>query len=199
MFNMTRELFTDKENSEAFRKNFERIEKYENISDRMELEIGNYLNHVSSNNISSSGEIKISNMYKIVDEIESIGDSCYNLARTLARKNEAFATFSPEITANINKMFDLTEEALNHMQIVLEKNEILESDLNKAYNKEDEINNYRNQLRNSNIDSINKDSYNYLSGIFYMDIISECEKIGDYVINVLEALKEKRECTIIRY
>ncbi|MEG1585513.1 MAG: Na/Pi cotransporter family protein [Bacteroidales bacterium] len=192
MFTMTEGLLNEKENSESFNKVYARIEKYEKVSDRMELEIANYLNHISSANISTGGEHKIQAMFKVVDEIESIGDSCYHLARTMTRKSEMCANFTPEIQANINKMFKLTGEALDHMNYVIRKNDMPESDLNKAYNKEDEINNFRNQLRNQNIDDINKDSYGYLSGIFYMDIVSECEKIGDYVINVLEALKEKR-------
>lgn len=192
MFNLTREMFGEKENSETYLKLNERIEKYEKVSDRMELEIANYLNHLSSSNISSEGENKIRAMFKVVDEIESIGDSCYHLARTMNRKAEMCANFTPEIQQNVMQMFKLTSEALEHMNYVIHKNDMPESDLNKAYNKEDEINNFRNQLRNNNLDDINKDSYGYLSGIFYMDLVSECEKIGDYVINVLEALKEKR-------
>ncbi|MGL4293323.1 MAG: Na/Pi cotransporter family protein [Bacteroidales bacterium] len=192
MFRITQDLFKEKENSESFSKTYQRIEKYEKVSDRMELEIANYLNHISSNNVSAAGENKIRAMFKVVDEIESIGDSCYHLARTLNRKSEMCASFTPEIQSNINRMFLLTSEALEHMNSVILKNDMPESDLNKAYNKEDEINNFRNQLRNNNLDDINNDSYGYLSGIFYMDVVSECEKIGDYVINVMDALKEKR-------
>ena len=191
MFTLTTDLFAEKEKTETFEKIFSRIEKYENTSDRMELEIANYLNHLSSGNISSEGENKIHQMYKIVDEIESIGDSCYNIARTLVRKSEARVGFTTEINYNICRMFRLTEDALTHMENVLSKNEVTDSDINKAYNKEDEINNYRNQLKNLNLEDISKDNYNYQSGIYYMDVISECEKIGDYVINVLEAFKEK--------
>ena len=191
MFCLTKDLFDEKESSEAFHKLYERIEKYEKVSDRMELEIANYLNQLSSGNISSIGENQVRALFKEVDEIESIGDSCYHLARTMLRKTEMCATFNQEIQNNIHEMFRLTTEAISHMTHVISKHDISEADLNKAYNKEDEINNFRNQLRNNNIDSINKDSYEYLSGIFYMDIISECEKIGDYVINVLESVKEK--------
>lgn len=192
MFTLTEDLLHEKENSESFEKIFTKIEKYENISDRMELEIANYLNHISSGALSMEGETQVRAMFKVVDEIESIGDSCYNLARTMVRKAEAGTNFTPEIQANVNRMFHLTHEALSHMGQIMETNELHESDLNKAYNKEDEINNFRNQLRNNNIDDINRDMYEYTSGIYYMDLISECEKIGDYVINVLEALKEKR-------
>ena len=192
MFNMTHNLLKEKERSESFEKLFNRIQKYENISDRMELEIANYLNHISPTDVSLDGENKIHSIFKVVDEIESIGDSCYNLARTITRKAEAGATFTPGLVENIDKMFDLTNEVLEDMKKMLAHNEVSESDLNKLYNKENEINNYRSQLRNNNIDDINKDRYGYLSGIFYMDLINECEKISDHVVNVAEALREKK-------
>lgn len=193
MLTMANDLFHEKEGSEAFSKLYSRIEKYEKISDRMELEIANYLNHITSNNISYGSESQIRSMFKVVDEIESIGDSCYHMARTLVRKAESHAQFTPEINNHVDHMFKLTSEALHHMTEILAKNEMLESDLNKAYNKEDEINNYRNQLRNENIESVKRGDYEYQAGTFYMDLISESEKLGDYIINVLEALKEKRK------
>jgi phosphate:Na+ symporter len=192
MFDMAMSLLDEKEGSDAFMKVYNRVEKYEKVSDRMELEIANYLNHLSAANVSAAGENQIRAMFKVVDEIESIGDSCFHLARTMLRKSENHTPFTPEIVENIKHMFRLTAEALHHMDKVLHGTDMPESALIKAYNKENEINNYRNQLRNNNIDDINKDVYGYLSGIFYMDIISECEKIGDYVINVMETLKEKR-------
>ncbi|MGL4292663.1 MAG: Na/Pi cotransporter family protein [Bacteroidales bacterium] len=193
MLSMVQDLMKEKEGSEAYSKLYSRIEKYEKISDRMELEIANYLNHITTNNLSFGSESQIRSMFKVVDEIESIGDSCYHLARTLVRKSEAHAAFTPEIVENVTKMFKLTDEALHHMTQILAKNEMLESDLNKAYNKEDEINNFRNQLRNENIENVKNGLYEYQSGTFYMDLISESEKLGDYIINVLEALKEKRK------
>ncbi|MDO5571510.1 MAG: Na/Pi cotransporter family protein [Bacteroidales bacterium] len=193
MLNMTQDLLHEKEGSEAFSKLYSRIEKYEKISDRMELEIANYLNHITTNNISYGSENQIRSMFKVVDEIESIGDSCYHMARTMIRKSEVHAAFTPQIMDNIAHMFTLTSSALEHMTHILSKNEMLESDLNKAYNKEDEINNLRNQFRNENIESVKRGEYEYQAGTFYMDIISESEKLGDYIINVLEALKEKRK------
>lgn len=193
MLTMVQDLFHEKEGSEAYSKLYSRIEKYEKISDRMELEIANYLNHITTNNLSFGSESQIRSMFKVVDEIESIGDSCYHLARTLVRKSEAHVSFTPAISDNVDKMFKLTTQALEHMTHILAKNEMLESDLNKAYNKEDEINNYRNQLRNENIENVKNGLYEYQAGTFYMDLISESEKLGDYIINVLEALKEKRK------
>lgn len=193
MLTMVQDLFHEKEGSEAYSKLYSRIEKYEKISDRMELEIANYLNHITTNNLSFGSESQIRSMFKVVDEIESIGDSCYHLARTLVRKSEAHVSFTPAISDNVDQMFKLTSQALEHMTHILAKNEMLESDLNKAYNKEDEINNYRNQLRNENIENVKNGLYEYQAGTFYMDLISESEKLGDYIINVLEALKEKRK------
>ncbi len=192
MLTMTKDLFHEKEGSDTFVKLYSRVEKYEKISDRMELEIANYLNHITSSNLSVGSEGQIRSMFKVVDEIESIGDSCYHLARTMVRKTEAHVTFTPQINENVDKMFDLVDQALAHMTQILAKNEMLESDLNKAYNKEDEINNFRNQLRNENIESVKNNEYEYQAGTFYMDLISESEKLGDYIINVLEAVKEKR-------
>ena len=146
MLAMTQSLFYEKEGSEAYSKLYSRIEKYEKISDRMELEIANDLNHITTNNISFGSESQIRGMFKVVDEIESLGDSCYHMARTMVRKSEAHVVFNPKIVDNVEQMFKLTTQALNHMTSILAQNEMLESDLNKAYNKEDEINNFRNQL-----------------------------------------------------
>lgn len=193
MLTMVQDLLHEKEGSEAYSKLYSRVEKYEKISDRMELEIANYLNHITTNNLSFGSESQIRSMFKVVDEIESIGDSCYHLARTLMRKSEAHVEFTPDIVANVERMFKLTDQALHEMTLILAKNEMLESDLNKAYNKEDEINNLRNLLRNENIENVKNGLYEYQAGTFYMDLISESEKLGDYIINVLEALKEKRK------
>ena len=192
MLLLTHDLFHEKEGSESYSKLFSRIEKYEKISDRMELEIANYLNHITTNNISYGSENQMRSMFKVVDEIESIGDSCFHLARTMIRKSEAHVEFTPYIIENVDKMFKLTQQALENMTSILAKNEMLETDLNKAFNKEDEINNFRNQLRNENIENVKKGDYEYQAGTFYMDLISEYEKLGDYIINVLEAVKEKR-------
>ena len=192
MFGYARNMFKEKENSDTFNKLLKKVEKYENINDHTEIEIGNFLNHIRNYSLSTQGENTVRSLYKIVDEMESIGDSCYNLAKTLIRKNEFCATFTPEIQNNINNMFSMTTDVLSHMSYVLTKKDFHESDLNKAYNKENEINNFRNLLRTQNLESVNKEEYGYISGIIYMDIISECGKIGNNAINVIKALKEKR-------
>ena len=193
MLVMVKDLLHEQEGTEEFNKLFSRIEKYEKISDRMELEIANYLNQIDPASVSVDSEIQIRSMYKIVDEIESIGDSCYHMGRTLVRKMESSTKFTNEIVENIEAMLLLCDQALTNMTAILSKNELLEYDLNKAYNKEDEINNFRNQLRHENIENVKKNIYGYQSGTFYMDIISESEKIGDFIVNVLDALKEKRK------
>ncbi len=193
MLIMVKDLLHEQEGTEDFNKLFSRIEKYEKISDRMELEIANYLNQIDSASVSVDSEIQIRSMYKIVDEIESIGDSCYHMGRTLVRKMESSTKFTTEIVENIESMLILCDQALTNMTSILSKNELLEYDLNKAYNKEDEINNFRNQLRHENIENVKKNIYGYQSGTFYMDMINESEKIGDFIVNVLDALKEKRK------
>ena len=192
MFGMVKDLLHEKEGSETFSKIYSRIEKYEKISDRMELEIAAYLNQVADGRLSYDGKLQVSAMLTMTTEIESIGDSCFHLARTVIRKQEAKVEFNEGIEKDIDLMFKLVSEALDNMNIILDKNDMAESDLNKSYNKEMEINNFRNQLRMENIENINSKKYEYQSGIYFMDIISECEKLGDYVVNVVEAVKEKR-------
>jgi phosphate:Na+ symporter len=131
-------------------------------------------------------------MLSIVTEIESIADSCYNISRTLIRKEEAHAHFTDEIYTNIDTMFKYITEAMKNMIAVLEVMEnVHEADLLRNYNKEREINNYRNLLRTENIENINQKKYEYQSGIFYMDIICEAEKLGDYIINVIEGVEHQ--------
>ena len=194
MFGMVQELLhTDK--NEDFNKLFSRIEKYEKISDNMELEIGNYLNEVSEGRLSSESKIHIRSMLREVTEIESIGDSCYNLARTINRKRQSNQEFTEKQYEHIHFMLQLTGESLKQMIVTLEKPEHQKVDLNKTFNIEDQINNYRNQLKSQNIIDVNNKEYDYQLGVFYMDLISECEKLGDYVVNVVEAgadVKERR-------
>ena len=193
MFNMVKELFYEK-NEETFLKTYSRIEKYENISDRMEIEIANYLTEVSEGRLSSESKLQIRAMLREVTEIESIGDSCYNLARTINRKHRSDMDFTPKQYDHIHQMFQLTDDALSQM-ISLVEDEHHVVDVNKSFNIENEINNYRNQLKNQNVLDVNNKEYDYQMGVHYMDIIGECEKLGDYVVNVVEAssnVKEKK-------
>ena len=191
MFNMVKELFYEK-NEETFLKTYSRIEKYENISDRMEIEIENYLTEVSEGRLSSESKEEIRIMLRAVSEIESIADSCNNLARSIKRRNEFKSEFTEEQNKHLDHMFELVSGALNRMNLILHKPELVHDDINPSYNIENEINNYRNQLKSRNIEDINNKLYQYQDGVYYMDMVSESEKLGDYVLNVVQAVIEKK-------
>ena len=191
MFNMVKELFYEK-NEETFLKTYSRIEKYENISDRMEIEIANYLTEVSEGRLSSESKEEIRIMLRAVSEIESIADSCNNLARSIKRRNEFKSEFTEEQNKHLDHMFELVSGALNRMNLILHKPELVHDDINPSYNIENEINNYRNQLTSPNIEDINNKLYQYQDGVYYMDMVSESEKLGDYVLNVVQAVIEKK-------
>ena len=192
MFGMVQDLLHT-EKDDDFNKLFSRVEKYENISDNMELEIANYLNQVSDGRLSSESKLQIRAMLREVTEIESIGDSCYNLARTINRKRQTNQDFTEKQYEHIHFMMKLTDDALAQMIVVVEKPEHQSIDINKSFNIENEINNYRNQLKNQNILDVNNKEYDYQMGVYYMDIIAECEKLGDYVVNVVEASSDVKE------
>ena len=185
MFGMVRELLVEK-NPDKFVKLFSRIEKYEGISDNMEIEIANYLDQVSDAHLSDETKAKIRAMLREISEIESIGDSCYNIARTISRKINGKEDFTAKQYEHIHQMFELTDNSLSQMNIILvgHKSDV---DVNHSFNIENEINNYRNQLKTQNINDVNNHEYTYAIGTMYMDIIQECEKLGDYVVNVVEA------------
>ena len=185
MFGMVRELMNEKK-PEDFVKVFTRIEKYETISDNMEIEIAKYLDQVSDAHLSDDTKGKIRAMLREITEIESIGDSCYNIARTLNRKFHEKEDFTEQQYEHLNQMMQLTNEALTQMNLTL-KGRRTSYDPNRSFNIENEINNYRNQLRSQNIDDVNNHLYTYALGTMYMDIVQECEKLGDYVVNVVEA------------
>ena len=189
MFGMVQNLLHEKEGSEAYSKLYSRIEKYEQICDRMEIEIASFLNKVVSGRLSYDGKLQVNSMLTMVTEIESIGDCCYNLARTLVRKQEAGVKFNDEIMSNIDALMALDSDALESLIAVLSKGE--NSDIIATYNKENEINNFRNQLRATNMDNINANHYNYQESIYYMDIVAEAESLSDYIVNVVDAVKQQ--------
>lgn len=175
-----------------FTKQFSRIEKYEEISDRMEIEIANYLNRCSEGRLSNDGKHRIAAMLRIVSEIESIADCCYGVAKILIRKQESHVEFNDEISNNIDSMFIAVEAAMTNMLLLLRNFEAADqADIIVSYNHEREINNLRNQLRVANVENINEHHYEYQAGIYYMDIIGSLEKIGDYIINVVDEVKEQ--------
>lgn len=185
MFGFVRELLNTT-NDAAFTKLFTRIEKYESISDNMEIEIAKYLDNVSDAHLSDETKARIRAMLREISEIESIGDSCYNIARNINRKFKGKEDFTEKQYEHLHQMFELTDDSLTQMNIMLSgrKDKL---DVNRSFNIENEINNYRNQLKSQNINDVNSHEYTYAIGTMYMDIICECEKLGDYVINVVEA------------
>ncbi|MBO4719260.1 MAG: Na/Pi cotransporter family protein [Prevotella sp.] len=195
MFGMVKELLTlsssannKKDNKESdFNKLYSRIEKYEGISDNMELEIAKYLDQVGDAHLSDETKAKIRAMLREISELESIGDACFNMARTISRKYNAKEDhFTPAQYDHLHQMMELTDQSLSQMNsLMLGRKETF--DVNRSFNIEHEINNFRNQLKAQNITDINNHEYTYAVGTIYMDLINECEKLGDYVVNVVEA------------
>lgn len=185
MFGMVKELLGET-NEEKFVKLYSRIEKYEGISDNMEIEIAKYLDQVSDSHLSDETKAKIRAMLREISEIESIGDSCFNIARTLNRRFKGKEDFITSQYEHMHQMMELTDNALTQMNITLVGHKG-DNDANLSFNIENEINNYRNQLKSQNINDVNNHLYTYAIGTMYMDIIQECEKLGDYVVNVVEA------------
>lgn len=185
MFGMVKTLLGET-NEEKFVKLYSRIEKYEGISDNMEIEIAKYLDQVSDSHLSDETKAKIRAMLREISEIESIGDSCFNIARTLNRRFKGKEDFITSQYEHMHQMMELTDNALTQMNITLVGHKG-DNDANLSFNIENEINNYRNQLKSQNINDVNNHLYTYTIGTMYMDIIQECEKLGDYVVNVVEA------------
>ena len=192
MFGIVRDFYNEENENEAI-KLFTRIQKYESISDRMEVEIADYLTKVGDGRLSEESKFKLQKMLRVITEIESVGDGCYNIGRSIVRKNEAEIVHTPEMKVNIELMMNLIDKALQIMIEALEKDYANKKVLNRIKDTENEINNLRNQLRNQNILDINNKVHDYQISVSYMDIIIECEKIGDYILNVIEALNTTYE------
>ena len=191
MINMAQQLIHTKEKSEEFDKLYSRVEKYEEISDRMELEIAHYLNRCAEGRLSNEGKLHIAAMLNIISEIESIADSCMGIGKILNRKIQAGVEFNEEIYSNIDSIYVYIKEAMGMMVDQLHDIEnVSGKSLIESYNKEREINNYRNTLRSNNVENINEKHYEYQAGIYYMDIIGDLEKTGDYIINVVDTLRD---------
>ena len=195
MFGMVKELLylsssalnADKNRETNLNKLYSRIEKYESISDNMELEIGQYLEQVSDAHLSDDTKGKIRAMLREVSELESIGDSCYNLARTINRKfvNKQ-EHFTDKQYERLYQMIALTNQALTNMNMLMAGRKE-DYDINLTFNLENEINNFRNQLKAQNISDVNNHEYTYAEGTTYIDLVNECENLADYVVNVVEA------------
>lgn len=185
MFEMVRSLL-DEKNKKEFDRIFERIKKYEGISDNMEIEIANYLEKVGNAHLSDESKTKIRSMLRQISELESIGDACYNIARTISRKHEGREEFTDAQYAHLHEMLGLVNESVAQM-IVTVSGRREDQSIELSAEIEHDINAMRDQLKMQNIQDVNAHQYSYTLGTQYIDIVSECEKLGDYVMNVVEA------------
>lgn len=193
MIDMSATLIHTKEKSEEYTKLYSRLEKYEDISDRMEIEIAKYLNKCAEGRLSNESKLRITALLAIVSEIESIADCCMGVGKILNRKIESGVEFTEEIYANIDTMHKYVADAMDLMLKELrdlEMETVHDRPLIDSYNKEREINNMRNAYRSANIANINGGKYQYQAGIYYMDIVSDFERTGDYIINVVDTIKD---------
>ena len=194
MLNMVKDLFETEDDAD-FTRIFSRVEKYEEICDRMEVEIARYLNQVADGRLSEESKHEVHKMLRIASEIESVGDANYNMARYIMHKHQSKLKYTEYQIKNVHEMFHLVTKALEQMVTTLGENNnyhISDDEFMKAENIENQINNFRNLLKSQNTIMVTDHEYDYLTGVNYMDIILECEKMGDYIINVEEAIKEKK-------
>lgn len=189
MFGFVKKMTNLKNNDKKFLKLYNRTEKYEDISDRMEIEIGSYLSKVAEGKLSNQSKERVRSILRAVTEIESIADAACNIARHLKRKMEAGVEFEENILENINSMYEQLDKAHDNMQTLLKNQKITETDLVNSKHIESSINEKRNLLKRENVENLNLMRYSYQNGVFYMDIISECERMGDYIMNVIESLE----------
>ena len=189
MFHFVPDLLAMK-NENDFEKLFARIEKYEGISDNMEIEIGDYLNKVGEGRLSPESKTALQCMLKEISEIESMGDACYNMARAINRKFRCKGEFTQDQLEHIKHLMQLCDNAMTHMIGVL--NDVPQIDVNRTLNFENEINDYRKLLKEKNVADIESQKYSYQIGVHYMDIVNDCEKLGDYIVNVVEAHANRR-------
>lgn len=190
MFDIVKQLF-DTKKEKKFNKLFNKIEKYEDISDRMEVEIAEYLAKVSESELSVSGSRRIKGMFEVIDDIESIADSCFNLTKTIQRKRDSKILFDNDVYENIKQMFSLIDEALAQMNNVL-TSDFSNSNIEKSIEIENRINDYRTSLKEEHLLSVKNKKYKYKVGVIYNELFSTAEKLGDYVINVSESVKDVR-------
>ena len=184
MFRMVPDLLKMTDENE-FNKLFARIERYEGISDNFEIEIANYLNQVSEGRLSPESKTALQSMMKEISEIESIGDACFGMARAIKRKFQSEEDFTEEQYSRAESMLKLCDVALTHMVAVVE--DVPQTSIKETLKFENEINDYRKMLKELNVDDINAQRYSYQMGVHYMDVINDCEKLGDYIVNVVEA------------
>ena len=191
MIGMVHDLFYEQDNTQ-FTKIFTRIEKYDGICDRMEYEIAQYLNNVADGRLSDQSKHEVHKMLRIVSELESVGDANYNLSRFIRHKHDDQIVYTEEQERNVEQMIYLLTSAQTKMVEALEKVNISQEEFYEMTNMENEINNFRDELKNQNMQNVTDKLYDYTTGVNYMDIILELEKMGDYIINVEEAVYEHK-------
>ena len=191
MIEMVKELYEEKDGTK-FNQIHSRIDKYENICDHMEVEIASYLGQVIDGRLSDQSKKEIQKMMRIVSELESVGDSNYNLARYLTYRHRDQLKFTDEQNRNVETMNMLLSQASSMMLKAIEHQQVTDEEFNEMSNLENEINNFRDDIKAQNTINVTEHQYDYLTGINYMDTISEYEKMGDYIINVEEAIYEHK-------
>lgn len=192
MLDFIREMTNMASNDKEFLKLYNRVEKYEEISDRMEVEIGNYVAKVSEGRLSNESKETTRAILRIVTEIESIADAACNIGRHLNRKSESGVSFDKSLIDNINSMYDLIDKAFENMIVILQNRKVSGPHLIESTSLEKEINDLRSLLKKQNVVNVDQMAYSYQSGVLYMDIINECEHLGDYIINVVDAMKAEK-------
>ena len=185
MFTQVRKLFDEKD-ATAFSHLFSQIEHQEDQVDRMEMDIARFLERVSENHLSDETKKKVHQMLREVGELESIGDACYNLARIMNRLQESGKDFATAQRNQLTALMMLCDDALTQMVIVMSGHRY-EHDIRDTFRIENDINLMRQRLKNENIRAVNEHEYDYATGTIYTDLVNECEKLGDYVVNVVEA------------
>ena len=185
MFGMVRQLLDEKDD-DKFASLYDQIGRREDFTDRMEIEIARYLEQVSDNHLSDVTKGKVRQMMREISELESIGDACYKLARTLSRRNETGRPLPVELRAKLGAMMALADEALTQMNAVMQGHS-RDYDIRDTYRIENDINQMRQRLKADNMRAVNEREYDYATGTLYADLINECEKLADYVVNVVQA------------
>lgn len=192
-FSYAREAVNNADNADKFDELFKKLEKYEKITDEVELEVAKYLHRVNQGFLSKDASQRIQAMYTIINELESLGDSGYNIGRILTRKNVQNKQFNEETLRRLNKMMDLVDDAIDVMITNLSSGYKKLDNITNAQDCESRINEYRNLLKEEHMVQIRQNDAEYHTGIYYMDLVNEMEAMGDYLINISEAIIEADE------
>jgi phosphate:Na+ symporter len=185
MFVLIREMLNSHD-SDKIDEIYQQIEREEDVTDEAEITIARFLEQVSDGHLSDDSKMKVRQMLREIGEIESIGDSCYRLARTMQRLNQQEREFANDQLQSLNDMVSLCGDALSQMNLVLGER-LEDHDLKQSYYYENRINTLRDRLKSDNAKAVDERKYDYAMGTAYGDLVGELEKLGDYVINVVEA------------